>query len=164
MTDLSPLHPRAQTLLEKARAKGVTIATAESCTGGLVAGLLTEIAGSSDVVERGFVTYSNQAKTELLGVPEAILAAHGAVSAETARAMVEGVLAHAPVDLAAAITGIAGPDGATPGKPVGTVFVGIGRKGGEVLVERHEFPGGRDQIRTQAAMTALGLLEGLARA
>lgn len=162
MTD--SLIMMARSVLAACRERDLILAVAESCTGGLVSAALTSVPGSSAVVERGFVTYSNQAKTELLGVPEAILAAHGAVSAETAKAMVEGVLAHAPVDLAAAITGIAGPDGATPGKPVGTVFVGIGRKGGEVLVERHEFPGGRDQIRTQAAMTALGLLEGLARA
>ena len=108
-------------MLELCRGKWLKIATAESCTGGLVAAALTEIAGSSDVVDRGFVTYSNDAKKAMLGVPEATLASHGAVSRETAEAMAQGALAHAPVDLAVAITGIAGPGGGTAGKPVGLV-------------------------------------------
>src|SRR5262249_53015013 len=108
-------------LLERYRRAGLRIVTAESCTGGLVAGRLTDIAGSSEVVERGFVTYSNESKTELLGVPVPMIAQYGAVSAQTARAMAEGALSHARADLAIAITGIAGPGGATPGKPVGLV-------------------------------------------
>src|SRR6185312_13447885 len=112
------LNVEAEAVLRLCRAAKLRLATAESCTGGLVAASLTAIAGSSDVVERGFVTYSNEAKTELLGVPAPLIAAHGAVSAEVALAMAEGALAHAPVDLAVSITGIAGPGGATPGKPV----------------------------------------------
>src|SRR5262252_10402996 len=108
----------AEAVLAACRRKGMKLATAESCTGGLVAAALTAIAGSSDVLERGFVTYSNEAKSELLGVPPEIIAAHGAVSAETAAAMAEGAVARAPVDLAISITGIAGPGGATPSKPV----------------------------------------------
>ncbi|MCW5731934.1 MAG: CinA family protein, partial [Alphaproteobacteria bacterium] len=111
MTFDAALLERAAAILARARAKGLRIATAESCTGGLIAALLTEIAGSSDVVERSFVTYSNAAKTELLGVPEALIARHGAVSEEVARAMAEGALGHAPVDLAVSVTGIAGPGG-----------------------------------------------------
>src|SRR5690349_19091539 len=113
------LLARAEKLLVDARAKGFKIATAESCTGGLVAGLLTEIPGSSDVVERGFVTYSNEAKAELLGVPHPTLEAHGAVSEQTARAMAQGALKHSRADLAVAVTGIAGPGGGSADKPVG---------------------------------------------
>jgi nicotinamide-nucleotide amidase len=108
----------AQAVLDACRARQWRLATAESCTGGLVAGALTAIAGSSDVIERGFVTYSNEAKSELLGVPPETIAAHGAISAETAAAMARGALARAPVDLAVSVTGIAGPGGATPTKPV----------------------------------------------
>src|SRR5690349_9455733 len=118
----------SETILGICREARVKLATAESCTGGMVAAALTDIAGSSDVVERGFVTYSNEAKTELLGVPAAMIAAHGAVSAQVATAMVQGVLARAPVDLAVSVTGIAGPGGATSGKPVGLVYFGIMRK------------------------------------
>src|SRR5687768_13434833 len=105
------LIAQAESILDELRARGLRLATAESCTGGLVAGLLTEIAGSSDVVERGFVTYSNAAKHELLGVPEAMLAAHGAVSEPVARAMAEGALAHSSADVAVSVTGVAGPGG-----------------------------------------------------
>src|SRR6267154_3889918 len=111
----------ARALLDLCRAKKLTIAAAESCTGGLLAATLTEIPGSSDVFERGFVTYSNEAKEAMLGVAPLTLAMHGAVSRETAEAMARGALSHAPVDLAAAITGIAGPGGAVEGKPVGLV-------------------------------------------
>jgi nicotinamide-nucleotide amidase len=110
----------AARVLERCRARGLTVATAESCTGGLVAGALTEIAGSSDVVDRGFVTYSDAAKQAMLGVPAAIRDRHGAVSRKTAEAMARGALAHAPVDLAVAITGIAGPGGGSAEKPVGS--------------------------------------------
>ncbi|HEY1877874.1 MAG TPA: CinA family protein, partial [Rhizomicrobium sp.] len=111
----------AEKLLADARARGLRIATAESCTGGLVAGLLTEIAGSSDVAERGFVTYSNEAKTEMLGVDSELIRQHGAVSPEVARAMALGALKHAHAEIAVAVTGIAGPAGGTRQKPVGLV-------------------------------------------
>src|SRR6476661_4694589 len=124
------LLARAEKLLAGARAKGLTIASAESCTGGLIAGLLTEIPGSSDVVERGFVTYSNAAKTEQLGVPADLIATHGAVSEAVARAMAEGAIAQSRADLAVSVTGVAGPGGGTPGKPVGLVHVAVARRGG----------------------------------
>lgn len=149
----------AESLLAECRARGLKLATAESCTGGLVAGLLTEIAGSSDVVDRGFVTYSNDAKTVLLGVPTVLIERVGAVSEEVARAMAEGALAKAPVDLAVSITGVAGPWGGTPNKPVGLVHFGCARKGGSVLHERHEFGAlGRGVVRDKAVRTALALL------
>ena len=110
-------------LLDRLRAANLKLATAESCTGGLVAGVLTEIAGSSDVVERGFVTYSNAAKMELLGVPEAMLAEHGAVSEPVARAMAQGALAHSHADVAVSVTGVAGPGGGSAAKPVGLVHI-----------------------------------------
>jgi nicotinamide-nucleotide amidase len=114
----------AAEVVTKARVKGWKIATAESCTGGLLAGALTEIHGSSDVFERGFVTYSNEAKTELLGVPSGLIASHGAVSEEVARAMAQGALARAKVNAAVSVTGIAGPGGGTDVKPVGLVHIG----------------------------------------
>ena len=124
----------AEAVLAACRARGWHLATAESCTGGLVAATLTGIAGSSDVVERGFVTYSNEAKTEMLGVPSALLSQYGAVSAQVARSMAEGALGHARGDVAVAITGIAGPSGATAGKPVGLVYLAIARRGGDTKV------------------------------
>jgi len=148
----------ATDVLHACRKRGLRLATAESCTGGLVAAALTDIAGSSDAVERGFVTYSNEAKAELLGVPAKLIASHGAVSAEVAAAMAEGALRHAPVELAVSITGIAGPGGATPAKPVGLVFLGIVRKGGAVRTERHVFPGDRAAVREAATRRALELL------
>jgi nicotinamide-nucleotide amidase len=148
----------AEDVLDACRRRKWKLATAESCTGGMVAAALTEIAGSSDVVERGFVTYSNEAKMELLGVPEALLAAHGAVSEEVARAMAEGALARAPVDLAVSITGIAGPGGATPAKPVGLVWLGVAARGGAAHIERHVFPGDRTAVREAARRRALELL------
>ncbi|HEX4617985.1 MAG TPA: CinA family protein [Stellaceae bacterium] len=149
----------AQSVLDACRARSWRLATAESCTGGLVAGALTAIAGSSDVVERGFVTYSNEAKSELLGVPPETLAAHGAVSAETAAAMAKGALARAPVDLAVSVIGIAGPGGATPTKPVGLVLFGLARRDGECRTERRVFPGDRTAIRQAALRRALELLD-----
>src|ERR1700685_1989219 len=127
----------AMAVLDACRRAHLTLATAESCTGGMVAAALTDIAGSSDVVERGFVTYSNAAKNELVGVPADLIERHGAVSAEVAAAMAEGALAHAPVDLAVSVTGIAGPGGATPTKPVGLVYLGVVRTGRAALTERH---------------------------
>lgn len=149
----------AEALLAECRARGLKLATSESCTGGLVAGLLTEIAGSSDVVERGFVTYSNEAKNELLGVPMALIERVGAVSEEVARAMAEGAVAKAPVDLAVSITGVAGPGGGTATKPVGLVHFACARKGRPVLHERHAFaPLGRAAVRGEAVRVALALL------
>ncbi len=152
------LTKAARAVLDRCRAAGLKLATAESCTGGMVAAALTDIAGSSDVVERGFITYSNEAKSELLGVPAELIAAHGAVSAEVAEAMARGVLAHAPVDLAVSVTGIAGPGGATQTKPVGLVHFGIARRGGACRTERHVFTGDRSAVRRAATAHALALL------
>lgn len=157
------LSERAGALLDLCRAKKLKIAAAESCTGGLVAATLTEIAGSSDVFERGFVTYSNEAKETMLGVAPATLASHGAVSRETAEAMVKGALAHAPVDLAVSITGIAGPGGAVPGKPVGLVhFAAASRAGRLIHRERRYGEIGRAEIRRASVIEALAMLMDLA--
>jgi nicotinamide-nucleotide amidase len=153
----------AQSVLDTCRARGWHVATAESCTGGLVAGALTAIAGSSDVVERGFVTYSNEAKSELLGVPAETIAAHGAVSAETTAAMAEGAVARAPVDLAVSVTGVAGPGGGSAEKPVGLVIFGVARRGRPCRTERHIFAGDRSTVRRAALHHALGLLDAEAR-
>ena len=157
------LLTRAETLLADARAKNLKIATAESCTGGLISALLTEIAGSSDVFERGFVTYSNQAKQELLDVPEALLIRHGAVSEEVARAMAQGALVHSDADLAVAVTGIAGPGGGSAEKPVGLVHIAAARKGGKSLHRECRFGDiGRDAVRITTVDAALGMLSALA--
>jgi nicotinamide-nucleotide amidase len=148
----------AETVLSACRARSWRVATAESCTGGLVAAVLTAIADASDVVERGFVTYSNKAKGELLGVPPETIAEHGAVSAETAAAMARGAITRAGVDLAVSVTGIAGPGGGTAHKPVGLVYIGIARKDGAAQVERRVFPGDRSGVRHAAVRLALELL------
>jgi nicotinamide-nucleotide amidase len=148
----------ADAVLAACRARGLHLATAESCTGGMVAAALTDIAGSSDVVERGFVTYSNAAKSELLGVPPDLIAAHGAVSAEVALVMAQGALDRSPVDLAVAVTGIAGPGGGSPTKPVGLVWFGVARKGAAPRSENHVFPGNRAAVRRLATRRALELL------
>ena len=135
----------------------------KSCTGGLVAGALTAIAGSSDVVERGFVAYSNEAKSELLGIPPELIAAHGVVSAETAAAMARGAVARAPVDVAISVTGIAGPGGATATKPVGLVLFGLARRDGTCRTEQRVFDGDRSAVRQAAIEVALGLLDSEAR-
>ncbi len=154
------LKQRAAALLTAYEQKGLKIATAESCTGGLVAALLTEIAGSSAVVERGFVTYSNEAKTELIGVPSSLIVAHGAVSEPVARAMAEGALARSHADVAVGITGIAGPSGGTTTKPVGLVHFGLARRGAPTVhLERRYGALGRDVVRRRAVEEALGLLE-----
>jgi nicotinamide-nucleotide amidase len=153
----------AQSVLDVCRARGWHVATAESCTGGLVAGALTAIAGSSDVVERGFVTYSNEAKSELLGVPPETIAAHGAVSSETAAAMAEGAVARAPVDLAISVTGVAGPGGGSAAKPVGLVIFGLARRNGPCRTERQVFDGDRSAVRQGALQVALELLAAEAR-
>jgi nicotinamide-nucleotide amidase len=154
----------ARRLLDLCKARGVMVATAESCTGGLVIGALTEIAGSSAVVDRGFVTYTNEAKQEMLGVPPATLKDHGAVSRATAEAMVKGALARTRVALAVSITGIAGPSGGTAEKPVGLVhFAAAARDGRLVHQERRYGEIGRGEIRRQSVLQALAMLEGLAK-
>jgi nicotinamide-nucleotide amidase len=155
------LLAQAEKLLADARARKLKIVTAESCTGGLIAGLLTEIAGSSNVFERGFVTYSNEAKHELLGVPNALIVRHGAVSAEVARAMALGALKQAQADLSVAVTGIAGPGGGTEDKPVGLVYLAAVR--GDYLVQRECRFGdiGRREVRIKSVATALELLSQL---
>jgi nicotinamide-nucleotide amidase len=154
----------AEAVLDGCRARGWRLATAESCTGGLVAAALTAIAGSSDVVERGFVTYSNEAKAELLDVPPATIADHGAVSAEIAAAMARGAIVRAPVDLAVSITGIAGPGGGSAEKPVGLVIFGLARRNGACRTERYVFSGDRTAVRDAALKFALGLLTDAAKA
>jgi nicotinamide-nucleotide amidase len=153
----------AQSVLDACRARGWHVATAESCTGGLIAGALTAIAGSSDVVERGFVAYSNEAKAELLGVSPETIAAHGAISAETAAAMAEGAVNRAPVDLAISVTGVAGPGGGSAAKPVGLVIFGMARRNGPCRTERRVFDGDRSAVRQAALQMALGLLAAEAR-
>ncbi len=157
------LLKRAAALLDAFRAAGLTLVTAESCTGGLIAGCLTEIAGSSDVLDRGFVTYSNAAKCESLGVPEALIARAGAVSAEVAEAMAEGALAHSHATVAVSATGIAGPGGAIAGKPVGLVYLGVCRRGALPRHVRHIFPGGRAAVRRAAVVAAFALAQEAAR-
>jgi nicotinamide-nucleotide amidase len=158
------LREAAKHLLELCRAHGLRIATAESCTGGLVAAALTEIAGSSDVVECGFVTYSNQAKETMLGVPAAMLKRYGAVSAETATAMATGALRHSQADLSVAITGIAGPGGGTKQKPVGLVHFAAESRDGRRLQRRRLFGKiGRRRVREHSVAEALALLQELAR-
>lgn len=149
----------ATSVLIAYRKRGLRIATAESCTGGMIAAALTDVAGSSDVFERGFVTYSNDAKQELIAVPPAILAKHGAVSAETAEAMARGALARSRADVAISVTGIAGPGGGSADKPVGLVWFGIARKVGATLTVREVFEGDRAAIRQAAVARALVLLE-----
>ncbi len=150
-------------VLECCRARKWMVATAESCTGGLVAAALTEIAGSSDVVDRGFVTYSNAAKEAMLGVPPAILERHGAVSRAVAEAMARGALAHAAADLAVSITGIAGPGGGSTEKPVGLVhFAAAARDGRLIHRERRFGDVGRSAVRQHAVIEALAMLEELA--
>ena len=150
-------------MIEFCRKKRLTIATAESCTGGLVAAALTDIAGSSDVVERGFVTYSNAAKETMLGVPATTLERHGAVSQETAEAMARGALAHAPADLAVSITGIAGPGGGSAGKPVGLVHFAAAARGGKFIHRARKFGDiGRAEVRRASVAEALAMLRELA--
>lgn len=152
----------AEGVLSAARAKGLKIVTAESCTGGLLAGALTEIAGSSDVFERGYITYSNLAKAEALGVDKQLLMAAGAVSGEVAAAMAQGALMRSRAHLAIAITGVAGPGGGSPGKPVGFVhFAGL-RRGGEAKpIERRYGDIGRREVRLASVREALGILRRL---
>jgi len=149
----------AESVLEKARSQRLRIATAESCTGGLIAAALTEIAGSSDVFERGFVTYSNAAKTALLTVQETLITSQGAVSEAVARAMAQGALLHSSAQLSVAVTGIAGPGGGSLEKPVGLVHIAAARQSHATLHERHLFGDiGRHEVRAASVLAALGLL------
>lgn len=149
----------AERVVHRARDTGLLIATVESCTGGLVSGILTEIPGSSKVLERGFVTYSNAAKAEVLGVPEAVLKEHGSVSEPTARAMAEGALRISPVDITVALTGIAGPDGGGSGKPVGLVHMATASKHGPTVHDAPRFGDlGRTQVRLKSVERALHML------
>jgi nicotinamide-nucleotide amidase len=152
------LYSISKELLEQYKEAHLRIATAESCTGGMIAAALTAIAGSSDVFERGFVTYSNEAKAELLSIPMALIVEHGAVSEPVARAMAEGALAHSAADVAVSVTGIAGPGGGSPAKPVGLVFIGAAGGGKATAVEHHVFAGDRDSVRFASARAALDLL------
>lgn len=154
----------AAAVLESCRLRGLALAMAESCTGGLVTAALTAVPGSSDVVERSFVTYSNRAKTEMLGVPDSLLAAHGAVSEPVARAMAEGALARSAAGLAGAVTGIAGPGGGSEAKPVGLVHMAVARQGIPTRHRREIFPGDRDAVRRHAALTVLEMLLEMAEA
>jgi len=159
------LTEEAARLLDSFRSEGVRIACAESCTGGLIAALLTEIPGSSDVVERGFVTYSNEAKMEVLGVPSALLAAQGAVSEAVARAMAEGALQHSHADFSIAVTGVAGPGGGTAAKPVGLVHLAAARRGGVTLHQEIRFGDlGRGTVRLKSVEVALALIDRLRKA
>jgi nicotinamide-nucleotide amidase len=163
MTDRR-LHRLAQRVLDLCRARGLHIATAESCTGGLVVAALTAIAGSSDVVECSFVTYSNAAKQKMLGVPGTILRRYGAVSAETAAAMAKGALRKSRADMTVAITGIAGPGGGSKEKPVGLVYFAAARRDGRIVTQRRLYgPIGRGQVRERSVAQALALLVHLGR-
>lgn len=148
---------RASRLVAVCKSRGLSIATAESCTGGLIAGAITEIAGASDVFERGFVTYANEAKVEMLGVPQEVLNGHGAVSEPVARAMAEGALANSASALGIAVTGIAGPGGGTPEKPVGLVHLACAQRGQPTLHLREIFKGDRTVIRLATVAAALDL-------
>lgn len=148
----------ASATLGMLRARDETLALAESCTGGLLGSMITSVAGSSDVFAGGWVSYSNRFKRDHLGVDESTLSTHGAVSSETAYAMARGALARSGADHALSITGVAGPDGGTPGKPVGTVWIGYAKGGGDVETRLFRFPGERETVRRRSAMAALGML------
>ena len=152
---MSDIPALATALGDALRARGWSVATAESCTGGLVAGAITEVAGSSEWFDRGFVTYSNDAKVALLGVPPALIDQYGAVSEQVARAMAEGALAHSRADAAVAITGIAGPGGATPGKPVGMVCIALVQRGHAATAHTHRYAGTRADVRAASVRDAL---------
>ncbi|MFM9890392.1 MAG: CinA family protein [Rickettsiales bacterium] len=156
---LTKLIHDAEQLLAACRAQGLTLTTAESCTGGLIAALLTEIPGSSDVVVGGFITYANAAKNRMLGVDAALIEMHGAVSEPVARAMAEGALQASDASLAIAVTGIAGPGGATPTKPVGLVHLACARVGHATLHRTCHFSGDRSAVRFAAVKAALELMQ-----
>ena len=148
----------AETVLDLCRGKGLQITTVESCAGGLVCAALTAIAGSSDVVDRGFITYTNQAKAELVAVPAALIGVHGAVSEAVARAMAEGGVANSNAEIAVAITGVAGPGGGSEAKPVGLVHLACARAGRATTHQRHVFPGDRTGVREAAVLAALRMI------
>jgi nicotinamide-nucleotide amidase len=150
----------AASLLAYLREQGQMITTAESCTGGLIAAALTHVPGSSDVVDRGFVTYSNAAKTEMLGVPAELIERVGAVSQEVAAAMAEGALQRSQADVTIAVTGIAGPGGGSPGKPVGLVWFGLARRGEATITRHGVFPGDRAAVRSATVSTAFAMVRG----
>ena len=168
---MSALSPAYQNLYELAAQVGIalrtrsrTLAIAESCTGGWIAKIMTDVPGSSGWFDRGFVTYSNAAKTDLLGVREATITQHGAVSAEVVAEMAAGALERSPADLVIAVSGIAGPEGGTPDKPVGTVYLAWALRGGPVQTEIRHFSGNRDEVRLEAVAAALqGVLDVFAR-
>jgi nicotinamide-nucleotide amidase len=156
------IREAAEHVLDLCRRRKLRIVTAESCTGGLIAAALTAIAGSSDVVDRAFVTYSNEAKREMIGVPWDAILGHGAVSEPVARAMAAGALARSNAQVAVSVTGVAGPGGGTAEKPVGLVHFAAQRMGFDAIVEQHVFPGDRDQIRRLTVVTALAMVAALA--
>ena len=156
------MRDAAERVLYACRKRKLRVVTAESCTGGLIAATLTAIAGSSDVVDRAFVTYANEAKREMLGVSWDALLGHGAVSDPVARAMAAGALARSGADLAVSVTAVAGPGGGTAEKPVGLVHLAAARTGHDIIAERHVFPGDRDSIRRISVITALTMLASLA--
>ncbi|HBR69547.1 MAG TPA: damage-inducible protein CinA [Rhodospirillaceae bacterium] len=152
---MQDLSKKVSALLRK---KNLKLATAESCTGGLLSATITALPGSSDVFERGFITYSNESKTELLQVPAKLIATHGAVSAEVAQAMAEGALKNSRADITISITGIAGPDGGSTEKPVGTVYIGYAVKGRKAESRHNLFKGTREEIRKQSMTAALEII------
>lgn len=160
----SALLQAATSLLSECRTRGLKLATAESCTGGLISAVLTEIAGSSDVVDRGFVTYSNSAKSEMLGVPPELIEANGAVSGPVAASMASGALRRSEAVLTIAVTGVAGPGGGSESKPVGTVWFGMCIRGGAGSTERRVFPGDRAAVRQATVAHALAMLEAAVKA
>ena len=151
------MKSNAEILLNLCRERSLRLATAESCTGGMIAAALTDIPGSSDVFDRGFVTYSNVAKQDMLGVPESLIADVGAVSEAVAKAMAEGALRHSQADMAVSVTGIAGPGGATEHKKVGLVYIAVADKVETICKEWH-FDGNRKAVRQQAVEAALGMM------
>lgn len=158
MTQPHRIWALAQQIVDKAGAEGLMLATAESCTGGMIAAAITDVPGSSAVLDRGFITYSNEAKSEMLGVPLETIARYGAVSRLVARAMAEGALARSRADIAVSVTGIAGPSGGTAQKPVGLVWFGLAVQGGQTRTERRVFASGdRTFVRMRATELALTL-------
>ena len=151
------LVSEATALLSEYRERGLKLATAESCTGGLIGATLTAIGGSSDVFERGFITYSNEAKTEMLGVSAVLIETEGAVSEAVARAMAEGALSRSRADVAISVTGVAGPSGGSVEKPVGLVWFGLAGRGRATRTDHHVFPGDRTGIRLAAATHAFAM-------
>jgi len=154
----SDLTEKTSKLIAKCRDADIKIATAESCTGGLIAGCLTSVSGSSDVFERGFNTYSNEAKNEMLGVPLELIDQHGAVSEQVAGAMAEGALKNAPVQLTVAVTGVAGPSGGSAEKPVGTIQIASACEGKNTINERFLFEGDRDAVRLATVTAAIEMM------